>query len=274
MREIPLNVCTRILEALASTFEQYKGFQPISLVSSSRTTGWPNILRTEMATKQDLTGTQRQISDTINTYLDELRSTDPDDGKTYFISVMQVFGSCESAMTRHNSEMTPQFTEKLFEAGETALRICGERLLHLCCLPAPLGMLSRAAGFRPFDIVEPNLEEQNDDYDTGYKADGRYRLRLNANSLFAQPTHSDINGWRGTCALEILMLGGGSMKASKDLFAGEELSEEELIWRKELLDYTSLAVVGLAQSLSGWYGGRELRVWDQVICGSAAGEGV
>jgi hypothetical protein len=227
-----------------------------------------------MATKQDLKGTQRKISDTINTYLDELRKTDPDDSKTYFLSVMQVFGSCESATTGHNSEMTPQFTEEVFEVGETALRICGERLLHLCSLPAPTVMLSRAAGCRPFEIVEPNPEEQNDFYDTGYKADGRARLRLNVHSLFAQPTDSDINGWRGTCAIGILMMGDGCMKASKGLFAGEELSDEELIWRKELLDYTSLAVVGLAQSLSDRDGGRELRVWDQVICGSAATEGV
>ena len=40
------------------------------------------------------------------------------------------------------------------------------------------------------------------------------------------------------------------MKASKDLFAGNKLSAEDLDWRKELFNYTSLVVVGLAQSLS------------------------
>ena len=229
LRQILLHVCTRIEQRHWQVHSNnIKPFNP-SLWFLPHVPLAGQTLRTEMATKQDLTGTQRKISDTINTYLDKLRNADPDDCKTYFLSVMHVFGSCESAMTRHNSVMTPQFMEEVFEAGETALRICGDRLLHLFCLPAPTGVLSRAAGFRPFEIVEPNPEEENDDYDTGYKADGRYRLRLNINSLFTQPTHSDINGWRRTCAIEGLMQGGGSVKVSKDLLAGEELSDEELI---------------------------------------------
>ena len=55
------------------------------------------------------------------------------------------------------------------------------------------------------------------------------------------------------------------------MFADVEWEDtDEIEWRQELLDYRLLAVLGLAQSLSGNYGDREVKVWDQVICGSVA----
>ena len=43
--------------------------------------------------------------------------------------------------------------------------------------------------------------------------------------------------------------------------------------RQELLDYMGLAVLGLPQSLSDRFEGRQVKVWDQVICGPTPVEG-
>ena len=137
-----------------------------------------------MAQEQSRTPAQRAISETLEGSLEEMRAADLDDGKTYFLSVMNVMAKCLSLIDQKQSEMTPDFTNYVFQAGESALKICGDRLLHLSGLLPP-GDVAARANFQPFEIRELTATELRDAFGAGYKPDRRARAQANVNDLFA-----------------------------------------------------------------------------------------
>ncbi|KAK5123477.1 hypothetical protein LTR85_002515 [Meristemomyces frigidus] len=219
-----------------------------------------------MASQRNLTSSQAEMTETLQSCLQEIRDSDPDDGRNYILDVVSMVSECLSAKEQlSGAEMTAAFATTVFGSGETALRIAGERLLHLSGGPPVPQDVAALNDFRSF-ATEPVL----DDNDV-YKTTRRQNLRASVHELFATPTQGDVKQECLTSAGQVLMLAGGCMKATKDHFSDGEVDVEEKEWREELLSYAVLAILGLAQSLSHTYGGRQVEVWDQVICGTAVG---
>ena len=169
-----------------------------------------------------------------------------------------------------NVDMTPKFTSRVFDAAEATLSILGDRFLHLSdSLPAPRDLTAIATNFRPFS--EDPILDDNDEYNTSR----RKMLRSNINALYATPTRGDVNLWRLTRAGQTLMCSGGYLLASKNMVSeqteDEWLDEDEQEWREELLRYAVLTLLGIAHSLSDGCGGRQVKVWDEVLCGTTVG---
>ena len=166
------------------------------------------------------------------------------------------------------ADITPEFANRVFDAAETTLSILGARSVRLSdYLPAPRNIAALATNSRPFS-EDPVLDDNDE-----YKTSRRQMVRSNINALFATPTRGDVNLWRLTCAGQALMCSRGCLLASKEMVSdqaeGEWVNEDEFEWREELLRYAVLALLGIAQSLSDGYGGRQVKVWDQVLCGIA-----
>lgn len=225
-----------------------------------------------MASQQVRTPAQEKLSNALQKDFGNMRAADPDHGKTYICTAMGISFNCLCvANYRDESMMTPEFMTYVFDAGQSALQMCGDRLLCLSGQPTPTNVAACAA-FQPCEIREPEGFARQDAHEEVYRAGVRERARWNLNLLFAQPAESDIELKRLADGSGVLIECDICLMASKDMFA-DQANADELEWRRELLGYSVLTVVGLAPSLSATYGGRQVSVWAQIICGTEVADG-
>ena len=200
--------------------------------------------------------------------LDDMRAADPDDHGKYFHDAMNILYVCLNSARIYNSDNAPEFATHVFKAGESALRMCGDRLLYLSSSPGPVNVAARA-NFQPFPIPPRTYSELKELYGEGSKDVHRARCQTDINGIFEQPALPEFNLRLTTCVAGLLMRCGRYMKAAKENLP-DQADAEEVEWRKELLDYAVLAVLRAAQSLANSYAGRQVKVWGQIICNSPA----
>ena len=222
---------------------------------------------------KDRTEEHKSINNNIEARLKELRDADPDDGEAYFDRASCAIVECLSVMETQQRHITPQLFENTFAAGQASLDLCGEEVVRLLGLPAPTNMAARAANFVPFAIDPLNEDEILDAYfkrnhAKRQHANRKRRFRHTLNEVMRPALPEDTDGKREVYPIGILKLVSECMKSLKDEKAGEELDEQDSSWRDELLDHASLAMVGLARSLSKAFEGRQVMIWGEVVCGT------